>query len=263
VPDIVVAASTVTLTFLLAGMVKGVIGMGLPTVAMGLLSLLMAPVQAAALLVDRHPDLQVDIIGDGPLRDELAAQISRLGLVDRVHLLGLATTSEVAAAMAATRAVVLPCRIDVDGDRDGMPTVLVESLARGVPVVSTDVVGIGELVTDGETGLLVGPEDVSGLAGALDRLLVDPDLAARLGAAGRWLVRDRFRPQDSTAALVKVFAAARQPANSTAATSTSTSTSATSATSGPATPTPTSATARPATARPATARPATGGGTLS
>ena len=101
---------------------------------------------AAALLLERHPQLQVDIIGDGPLREELTNQIDRLGLTGRVRLLGVATTSEVLAAMRAARAVVLPCRVDLDGDRDGMPTVLVEALAHGIPVVSTDIVGIGELV---------------------------------------------------------------------------------------------------------------------
>ena len=164
--------------------------------------------EAAALLLEKHPHLRVDIIGDGPLREELTAQVDRLALVGRVRLLGVATTSQVHSAMTAARAVVLPCRIDVDGDRDGMPTVLVEALARGVPVVSTDVVGVGELVTDGETGLLVGAEDAPALAAALDRLLVDPLLAARLGDAGRRLVHQRFRPQDSTRALVDVFATA-------------------------------------------------------
>jgi glycosyltransferase involved in cell wall biosynthesis len=166
-------------------------------------------VEAAALLHERHPHLEVAIIGDGPLRPELTTQIDRLGLNNRVRLLGSATSSEVTTAMAAARVVVLPCRVDVDGDRDGMPTVLVEALARGVPVVSTDVVGIGELVTDGETGLLVGPEDAGALAGALDRLLTDPVLAARLGNAGRRRVHQRFRPEDSTRALVDVFVTAR------------------------------------------------------
>lgn len=165
-------------------------------------------IRAAAQLVEQHPDLRVDIIGDGPLREDLSAMIERLGLVGRVRLLGPATTSDVHAAMASARAVVLPCRIDADGDRDGMPTVLVEALSHGVPVVSTDVVGIGELVIDGQTGLLVGPEDTTALAAALDRVLMDPALAARLGDAGRQLVQRRFRPEDSTAALVDAFAAA-------------------------------------------------------
>lgn len=167
-------------------------------------------VDAAAQLRERHPDLAVDIIGDGPLREVLRARIDRVGLTGRVRLLGAATTTRVSAAMGSARAVVLPCRIDADGDRDGMPTVLVEAMARGVPVVSTDVVGIGELVTDGTTGLLVAPEDPLALAEALDRLLTDPALAARLGDNGRRLVQQEFRPEDSTRTLIDVFSAARR-----------------------------------------------------
>ncbi len=168
-------------------------------------------VEAAALLVAQHPGLDVDVIGEGPLRSELTARIDGLGLTGRVRLLGPATTTQVQAAMASSRLVVLPCRIDADGDRDGMPTVLVEALALGVPVVSTDVVGIGELVVNGETGLLVPAEDVAALAVALERLLVDPALALQLGRAGRRLVAERFAPQTSTAALVDVFARTPRP----------------------------------------------------
>ncbi len=162
-------------------------------------------VEAAALLLARHPGLRVEIIGDGPLRAELAALIQRLGVGSRVLLLGPATSAQVSSAMERSRAVVLPCRVGPDGDRDGMPTVLVEALARGVPVVSTDIVGIAELVVDGETGLLVRPEDPAALAEALERVLADPALAARLGLAGRRLVGERFRPESSTAALVSAF----------------------------------------------------------
>jgi glycosyltransferase involved in cell wall biosynthesis len=165
-------------------------------------------VRAAALLVERHPDLVVDVVGDGPLRTELTALADSLGVSGRVRFHGSATGDEVQAALARCRAFVLPCRIDADGDRDGMPTVLVEALARAVPVVSTDVVGIGELVVDGRTGLLVPPEDAGGLAVAIDRLLTDPDLATRLGRAGRRLVAQRYAPADATAALLDVFAGA-------------------------------------------------------
>lgn len=167
-------------------------------------------VSAAALLAQRHPGLKVDVIGEGPLREALTAQVDRFGLSGKVRLLGAATSADVAAAMARARVVALPCRVDADGDRDGMPTVLVEALARGVPVVSTDVVGIGELVVDGATGLLVPPEDPVALAAALDRLLTDPALAARLGANGRRLVQRAFRPEDSCRALVEVFDTARR-----------------------------------------------------
>ena len=165
-------------------------------------------VGATARLVERHPDLVGDVIGDGPLRPEQTALADSLGQAGRVRFHGPATAAEVQAALARCRAFVLPCRIDADGDRDGMPTVLVEALARAVPVVSTDVVGIGELVVDGETGLLVPPEDVDALAAALDRVLAEPALAARLGLAGRRLVHERYSPADSTTALLDVFATA-------------------------------------------------------
>ena len=163
-------------------------------------------VRATALLTPSHPDLVVDVIGDGPLRAELISLADSLGVADRVRFHGAAAADGVQAALARCRAFVLPCRIDADGDRDGMPTVLVEALARAVPVVSTDVVGIGELVVDERTGLLVPPDDVSALAHALDRLLVDPALATRLGRAGRRLVAERYGPADATAALLDVFA---------------------------------------------------------
>jgi glycosyltransferase involved in cell wall biosynthesis len=165
-------------------------------------------VQAAATLVERRPDLVVDVIGDGPLRPELTARAESLGLAGRVRFHGAATAAEVQTALETCRAFVLPCRIDADGDRDGMPTVLVEALARAVPVVSTDVVGIGELVVDGETGLLVPPDDVAALAAALEKLLDDGALATRLGRAGRRLVEQRYCPADSTLALVDTFATA-------------------------------------------------------
>lgn len=162
-------------------------------------------VRATAALVERHPDLVVDVIGDGPLRAELTALAESLGVAGHVRFHGATTGTGVERALAGARALVLPCRIDDDGDRDGLPTVLVEALARAVPVVSTDVVGIGELVVPRVTGLLVPPEDVAALADAVDELLRDRDLAVRLGRAGRARVGERYRPEDSTEALLDVF----------------------------------------------------------
>jgi len=87
---------------------------------------------------------------------------------------------------------VLPCVEARSGDMDGIPLVLIEAMALGVPVVSTDISGIPELVRPGENGLLVRPGDAAALAGALEGLMADPDRATRLAAAGRITVETEF-----------------------------------------------------------------------
>jgi colanic acid/amylovoran biosynthesis glycosyltransferase len=104
--------------------------------------------------------------------------------------------------------LVLPCRIDESGDRDGLPTVLLEAMACATPVVTTDIVGLPELVRNGETGVLVRPDDPSGLATAVAGLLDDPEHAAALGAAGRRLVAQLHDCAESAARLQDVWAGA-------------------------------------------------------
>jgi glycosyltransferase involved in cell wall biosynthesis len=162
--------------------------------------------RATALVVREHPGLRVTVIGTGPLLADLLALRGDLGLDDTVEFAGAATSSEVQRAMNAARAVLLACRVDESGDRDGMPTVLVEALARAVPVISTDVPGISELVRDHVTGLLVPPDDDVALAHAMSELLASPELARRLGHAGRALVGAEFSPADATRRLLDVFA---------------------------------------------------------
>jgi glycosyltransferase involved in cell wall biosynthesis len=101
--------------------------------------------------------------------------------------------------------LALPCRIDPDGDRDGMPTVLVEAMARSLPVVSTAVIGLDELITSGRDGVLVAPEDAEALAAAIDALLDDPQAARAMGEAARQRVLGEFAPAHATAALLHVF----------------------------------------------------------
>jgi len=165
-------------------------------------------VEAMALLAGRCSDLRLEIAGSGSLSDELWAQAERLGLSDRVVLLGRLTSDEVDAAYRRCSMVVLPCRIDPSGDRDGLPTVLVEAMARALPVISTDIVGIPELVRHDETGLLVPPDDPAALADAIARLAGDDTLAAGLGRAARQLVAEEYEPGRSTALLRAAFSAA-------------------------------------------------------
>jgi glycosyltransferase involved in cell wall biosynthesis len=162
--------------------------------------------RSTARIVRDYPDLRVKVIGTGPLLAELVDLRHQLRLDGTVEFAGAATSSEVKRAMDGARAVVLACRVDDSGDRDGMPTVLVEALAMAVPVISTDVPGISELVRDQLTGLLVPADDDAALARAMSELLASPELARRLGRAGRELVGSDFDPADATRRLLDVFA---------------------------------------------------------
>lgn len=149
---------------------------------------------------------RLEIVGDGPLRGELEALAAQLGVGCRVRFLGSLPGDAVAECYRRCSMFVLACRVAADGDRDGMPTVLVEAMGRAIPVISTEVAGIAELVQHGETGLLVAPDDPAALAAAIDKLAHDPELAADLGAAARRLVLDEFDPARAAALLREVFA---------------------------------------------------------
>jgi len=165
-------------------------------------------IDAMALLSSSLPDLRLQIVGDGPLRDELMDRARTAGVADRIDWIGSVSSDGVRAALREALAFVLPCRIDLDGDRDGMPTVLVESMMAGVPVISTDVAGISELVRDGETGFLAPADDPRALAAAIERLVDDPRTADRLARSGRALVLRAFDPERCRRRSIEVWAAA-------------------------------------------------------
>jgi len=153
---------------------------------------------ALHLLARADIRFRCDIYGGGPLRDELAGRISDLGLAGRVILHGARLQDEILAALHHATVFALAPVIMEDGDRDGIPNVLVEAMAAGVPVVATRISGIPELVRDGEEGLLVEPKDPSALAGALQRVLSDAGLAAQLAAAARRKVERNFDVEANT-----------------------------------------------------------------
>jgi glycosyltransferase involved in cell wall biosynthesis len=149
-------------------------------------------IEACQQLVARGRQVRCTIVGDGPLHTELENHVARLGLQEVVTLTGPLPHPEVVALVQRATAFVLPCIVADDGDRDGIPNVILEAMAGAVPVVSTPVSGIPEVVRDGETGLLVPERDAAAIADAVERLLDDPGLADRLGRAGRDLVRSEF-----------------------------------------------------------------------
>jgi glycosyltransferase involved in cell wall biosynthesis len=126
-------------------------------------------------------------------------------LSDRVELLGTHTHDRVRRAYERASVFVLPCVIMANGDRDGIPNVLLEAMASGVPVVSTSVSGIPELIESERDGLLVPPSEPPVLADALERLLTEPELGERLARAARAKIEARFAREQSAAQLLALF----------------------------------------------------------
>ena len=149
-------------------------------------------VEACRLLADRGRATRCEIVGDGPLRSDLERLVGELGLRESVVLAGPLPFPEVLERYRQASAFVLPCIVASDGDRDGIPNAILEAMAAGMPVVSTRVSGIPEVVRDGETGLLVAEGSAAAIADAVERLFEDRDLAAKLGAGGRALVHREF-----------------------------------------------------------------------
>jgi glycosyltransferase involved in cell wall biosynthesis len=160
---------------------------------------------ACRLLVDRGLRFRCRIIGSGPEEADLRDRIAARELHDVVELAGVVPHGEMTAEFARAAAFVLPCRVGRGGEMDGIPVAMMEAMARGLPVVSTRLTGIPELVRDGENGLLVDPEDPEGLAGALARLLVDHGLCARLGTAARQTVVREYDLTTNTASLAAML----------------------------------------------------------
>jgi glycosyltransferase involved in cell wall biosynthesis len=162
-------------------------------------------VLAADTLRRRGCRFRVEIAGDGPLRQALEAQVSQLGLNDWVTLLGALPHESICRAYQQASIFALPCIIAVDGDRDGIPNVLLEAMASGLPVVSTPVSGIPELIESERDGLLVPAHSPAMLADAIDRLLTQPELGERLARAARAKIEERFSVDRNSARLVTLF----------------------------------------------------------
>ncbi len=131
-------------------------------------------------------------VGGGALREALRAQAARLGLAARIDWRGALPQEQVLALYRAADLFVLASRIANDGDRDGLPNVLMEAQSQGLACLSTRVSAIPELIEDGSTGVLTPPGDVAALADALARLIRDPQERARLATAGAARVRAHF-----------------------------------------------------------------------
>ena len=150
-------------------------------------------VEAIALLVGRGVDVTAAFAGEsGDHEEAIRWRIDRAGLTDRINFLGTLSQADLFEEYRRSSVFALACRITDDGDRDGIPNVLMEAMAAGLPVVATAVSGIPELIEHDVNGLLVPSEDAEALADALARLAKDPALSEQLASAGAATIAERF-----------------------------------------------------------------------
>jgi colanic acid/amylovoran biosynthesis glycosyltransferase len=164
-------------------------------------------IEACSLLCDRGVEVRCRIIGFGEQEPELRAAVERLGLGNRVELLGPRPQGDLIKAVQGAAVFAAPCVVGGDGNRDGLPTVLLEAMALGTPCVSTDVTGIPEVLRDRETGLMVPQRDPAALANAIERLLGDPTLRVELAGRARRLIEAEFDVHRNAALLRETFEA--------------------------------------------------------
>ena len=149
--------------------------------------------------------IRLDLIGEGPLGDELRQTASCLGIADRVRFLGARDETCVLRALSEADLFVLPSVVARNGQMEGLPVALVESLACGLPTVSTAISGIPEIVIDGVTGYLTPPGDVSSLNKALNEVIADGAAAAERASTGRRLVEREFVLDENVRALARIL----------------------------------------------------------
>lgn len=162
-------------------------------------------IPAIALLRDRGIDASLQIIGEGPLRIALENQIKSLNLNDLVHLLGIQSQDQIKLLLEQSDVFALGCIVDSKGASDILPTVILEAMACGKPVVSTKLVGVPEMVNHGISGLLADPGNEEQLADHLATLAHDPALRNAMGLAARAKFESTFALQHTAGQLADRF----------------------------------------------------------
>ncbi|TWU35819.1 GDP-mannose-dependent alpha-(1-6)-phosphatidylinositol monomannoside mannosyltransferase [Novipirellula aureliae] len=169
-------------------------------------------IEACSHLVSRGIPFQCEMmVGRGKEAESLQEVVDRFELQDRVKLIDFRDQQEVLKEYHKSDIFALACVMAKDGDRDGMPVVLIEAMACGLPVVTCPVSGIPDLVRDGENGLLVKSRDAVSFADALERLIGDANLREQLGDAARETIVDEFDIRKTTTRLASVFRQYSQP----------------------------------------------------
>jgi glycosyltransferase involved in cell wall biosynthesis len=162
-------------------------------------------ISACALLTSRRRRFVCEIIGEGPLEESLRAQIASADVGGCVRLAGPQTQAQIALRLAHASIFVLPCTREADGGMDNLPTVIMEAMAAGLPVVSTPLGGIPEMVEHEVNGELVPERDPAAICAAMERLISDPERARRFGDKGRQIAQEKFSIEASARQLRELF----------------------------------------------------------
>ncbi len=162
-------------------------------------------VQAVADVLKRYSNIEYNIVGDGPAKNTLEGLIEELNVGNNVKLLGWRHQEEIIELMKHTDVFIAPSVVGGDGDEEGIPVVLMEALAQGMPVLSTQHSGIPELVQDGESGFLVPERNVEALADKLEFLIKHPEIWSEMGRKGRKHVERYFDIDKLNNRLVELY----------------------------------------------------------
>jgi glycosyltransferase involved in cell wall biosynthesis len=162
-------------------------------------------IAAAGILAGNGKDFRIEIAGDGPLNDDLQAQAEQVGVAGRITFLGPVANDRVPEWLSGLDQFVLACRVDSNGDMDGIPVALMESMAAGVPVISTTVSAIPELIENEVSGLIVAPADPEALASAIGRMLDSGNLQSRCIEGGKKNVDREFSEEVNAEKLSLLF----------------------------------------------------------
>jgi colanic acid/amylovoran biosynthesis glycosyltransferase len=162
-------------------------------------------IKAVSILLKKNYNIKYQIIGDGPLKGELQTLIEKLDLRDRVELLGLKHRKEVINILEETDILLAPSITTSDGDMEGIPIVLMEAMAVGIPVISTIHSGIPELIQDGQTGFLVPEKNIKMLSEKIETLIRQPDIWLPLTSNARKYVETNFNVEKQNNKLLQYY----------------------------------------------------------
>ena len=162
-------------------------------------------IAACVILKEHGREFTCEIVGEGPLEAELRSQISDGQLHDDVRLSGPSLQAEIAAKLAAATVFVLPSVREEGGGMDNLPTVIAEAMAAGLPVISTPVAGVPEMVAHESNGTLVSEHDPRAICAAIERLMDNPTRAREQGRAGREIAEAKFSIKNSARELARLY----------------------------------------------------------